>query len=159
MSTKTQSSAVTSLQAKLAAIQAEIAALTQEDFAVTEAAVRRFTMEHFHALRMSLVVKDAANKPQLAKGRKGYALKKGVETKWYYAVKGLENTLKARAERKAKGEEVEVELSAKLNDDGRSQIMFAQEILGELVEAGFIDPNSKLLQGEPQTASKKRSRK
>lgn len=145
LSTKTTSSAVESLQEQLAKLQKQIAELTQESYAVSEAVVRRFTAQKFHDARMFLVVHDQNNKPVLAKGTKGYALKKGVEPSLYFAIKGLEGTLKAR---EAKGEPVE--LSAKLNDKGRSQIMFAQETIAKMVEGGWINRDSAILQEEPK---------
>ena len=147
MATKTKS-AVESLKAQIAALNAQIAALTSEASGVSVEAVRRFTQQHWHDLRFAMVV-GGAEKPQLAKGRKGYALVKGADPAWYMACKGFETTLKSLAERKANGEDVEVRLYETPNErTGISQVQRAQEVLSAMVEAGFIDANSKLLTGD-----------
>lgn len=149
MSTKTKASAVETLQAELARIQREIAALTQEEYSVSEAAVRRFTADHFKALRMTMVIHDGQNQPVKAKGRNAWALKKNADAKLYYNLKGLEGTLRSREIAKAKGEDVKVELSSTLNDKGRSQIMFAQEVLQSCIDGGWLGSDSPLLRNEP----------
>lgn len=150
MTTKQQSAVVEAMQAELAKLQARIAALTSESIGVSEAAVKRFTQQHWHALRMAMVV-GGADKPQLAKDRKGYALVKGVDVKWYMACKGFEATLRSRAQNG-----LPVELSSTPNDKGRSQVLYAQEILQALVDAKFIDANSPLLVGNEPKARKSR---
>jgi hypothetical protein len=141
--TKSATSAVVALQAELAALQARIAALTGESLSVSAAAVGRFTQAHWHTLRFAMVV-GGAEKPQLAKGRKGYALVKGADIRWYMGCKGFENTLKAQA-----SNDEPIGLHAEPNaKTGRTQVQYAQEILTAMVEAGFIDPKSKLLVGE-----------
>jgi hypothetical protein len=110
---------------------------------VSAAAVGRFTQAHWRTLRFAMVV-GGAEKPQLAKGRKGYALVKGADIKWYMGCKGFENTLKAQA---AAGEPVGLHTTPNPKT-GRTQVQYAQEILTAMVSAGFIDAKSKLLTGK-----------
>lgn len=139
--TKSATAEAAALQAELAKIQARIAALTGESLTVSVEAVKRFNREHWRALRFAMVVGGEEN-PKLRTDRKGYALVKNADPKWYMACKGFENTLRSREEN-----ELPVELSAEPNDKGRSQIMYAQETLSAMVEAGFIDKNSPLIAG------------
>lgn len=146
MGTKTSSSAsvVAALQAQLAELNAKIAELQGETLTVTAEIAKRFTQEHWRALRFSMVV-GGADKPELAKDRKGYALVKKASPQLYMACKGFEATLRSRKENG-----LPVELNSTPNDKGRSQILFAQETISELIERGFISKESPLLTTEPK---------
>lgn len=128
-------SIVRELREENARINAKIAELLgEQSFKVSVEQVKRLTQEHWHTLRFALVV-GGAEKPQLDKNRKGYALIKGANPSWYMGCKGFEATLRSRAD---KG------LSAELYSDvnpktGFSQIMRAQEVLTAMHNAKFID--------------------
>lgn len=128
-------SVVRELQRQQAEINAKIAALLGEQtFTVSVEQVKRLTQEHWHTLRFALVV-GGAEKPQLDKNRKGYALIKGANPSWYMGCKGFEATLRSRAD---KG--LPVELYSDVNPKtGYSQIMRAQEVLTAMHNAKFID--------------------
>lgn len=136
MSTATRSNAVAALEATLAKVQAELAALRGSQSPVNAEAVAKLTAAEWNSIRFNMVVHDGNNKPQLAKGRKGYALVKGADVKLYMYTKGFYATLKAQA---ANGEPVS--LHTEINDKGRSQLMLATETIAALIEQGFVKPD------------------
>lgn len=155
--TKAASSTVTSvesLQAQLAAIQQQIASLTSTKLRVTPEAVRRFTIDHWTALQAALVVDGSVKSHgritgKLRADRKGYALVKGCNPAWYMAVKGFVGTMVSR-----ENNGLPVELNNIPNDKGRTQVLYAQEILQQLGEAGFVDLSKPLFTGAEPKARK-----
>lgn len=168
MSTKTSSSAsvVAGLQEQLAALQRQIAELTSASVShaskITPEIVGRFTIGNWAALQAAMMVDGTSDefgrvKGKLRTDRKGYALVKKADTpegkRLYMAVKGFRMTLISRKE---KG--LPVELSATPNDKGRSQVLYAQEVIADLVKAGWISSNSPILAGSEPKARKSAKR-
>jgi len=160
LGTKTSSStasSVESLKAQLAEITAQIAALTSEASQYGEAVVRRFTALHWRTIQAAMIVDGSCDDKGRITGKlrqdgKGYALVKKADVKLYMACKGFYGTLKAR---EANG--LPIELSATPNDKGRSQVMFAGEIIEQLVKDGWLSKDSALLKAEPKARSTKKS--
>jgi hypothetical protein len=145
---------VEELRRELAEINAQLQALTSESYSVSEAAVRRLSIADWQKIRMSMVEHDRNNQPVKVKGENRFKLVKTANPKTYSAIHGLINTLRSRAQNG-----LPVELSATLNSKGRSQIMFAQEVLTACVNEGFVNPKAAILQDEPKVRASKKSSK
>lgn len=151
-----ESPSIEKLLAMQAEINAQIARLTAKKAVVTEEAVSKLTEQHFHTLRFALVV-GGAEAPKKQRGKNAYELIKGADVKWYMALKGFENTLAAKAARKARGENVEVALYNEPNErTGRTQRQYAQEILTEMHNGGFIDATKGIFADSAKTSRKRR---
>ena len=140
----TTAQSVAALEATLAKVQAELAALRGASTGVNGEAVANLTADEWNQIRFNMVVHDRNNKPQLAKGRKGYELVKGADVKLYMAAKGFAATLYSIAAKITKGElpaGTPIKLHTKLNDDGRSQLMYATETIASLIAQGFVKPD------------------
>jgi hypothetical protein len=135
LQTKTKST-VADLESLLVKVQAELAQLRGTQSRVNSEAVASLSAAEWNLIRFNMVVMNNQNKPQLAKNHKGYALVKGADVKLYMATKGFANTLKSQDE---KGETVG--LKTELNSKGRSQLMYATEVIEALIEGGFVKPD------------------
>jgi hypothetical protein len=144
----TTAQSVAALEATLAKVQAELAALRGANTGVNGEAVAKLTAAEWQSIRFNMVVHDKNNKPQLAKGRKGYELVKGADVKLYMAAKGFANTLLAQ---QRNGEPVG--LHTEVNDKGRTQLMYATETIASLIAQGFVKPDRFI------SAAKKATRK